>query len=315
MPGNLYGTSILGGQYDCGTVFELIHNPDKTWTEKNLHDFDCPTEGALATGGVIFDKAGNLYGTTSFGGTHNWGVVYKLSPNADGTWTETVLHNFTFGSDGGYPGHNSLVFDSKGALYGTVGQGAEGKCFVWTTGCGTVYKLTPEADDTWTFSVIYSFTGGDDGGVPEYDLKFDKAGNLYSTTQIGGKYNEGVVFELVSNSNGTWSEKVLHDFGHCRDGENPFGGLIFDSAGNLYGTTTVGGGPGCGFESPIGCGVVYELTPNTTGSWTEIILVRFYGHPNNTPYNDLAMDALGNLYGIATGYGTGSLGTIYEVVR
>jgi uncharacterized repeat protein (TIGR03803 family) len=314
--GNLYGTSIYGGQYGCGTVFEVIHNSDETWTEKNLHDFDC-TDGYQATGGVIFDKAGNLYGTTSFGGTYNWGTVYKLSPNTDGTWTETVLHNFNFGSDGGYPGHLSLVFDSKGALYGTAGQGANGSCVVWTTGCGTIYKLTPNTDGTWTFTVIYSFTGGDDGGVPQYDLKFDKAGNLYSTTYMGGKYNHGVAFELVGNSDGTWSEKVLYSFRSGSDGDNPFGGVIFDGAGNLYGTTLEGGGTACGGYNgvPPGCGVVYELMPSSGGTWTEKVLVRFDGKPNDTPINDLVMDGIGNLYGTAAGYDTDSLGSIYEVIR
>ncbi len=311
--GNLYGTSLYGGAYGCGTVFKLTHNPDGSWTENNINDFDC-TNGDQATGGVIFDQAGNLYGTTSFGGTYNWGVVYELTPNAGGGWSERVLHNFTFGDDGGYPGHGSLAFDSAGNLYGTAGQGAQGSCYVWTTGCGTAYKMSPNGNGNWSFQVIHSFTGGDDGGVPEFGFTFDQAGNLYSTAYMGGTYGDGVVFELIPNSDGTYTEKVLHNFSGDPDGVYPFGGVTFDSAGNIYGTTWAGGDNDC-FNAP-GCGIVYELTPNAD-SYAETILVHFHGAPAplSTPYNNLVMDSLGNLYGSATGYGMYASGSIYEVIR
>jgi uncharacterized repeat protein (TIGR03803 family) len=311
--GNLYGTSLYGGASNCGTVFKLTHNSDGSWSESNILEFNC-TDGSFAVGGVIFDTAGNLYGTTTYGGTDNAGVVFQLTPNADGTWTENVLHNFTTGSDGGYPGHGSLVFDSKGNLYGTAGGGAQGDCDVINPGCGTVYKMSPKANGTWSFKVIYSFAGGNDGGVPVYGLTFDKTGNLYSTTYEGGKYGDGTVFELISHSNGSYTEEVLHAF-RGGDGSNPFSGVIFDSAGNLFGSTAYGGTDQC-FNSPDGgCGVVWELTPNKNGSYAEKSLVHFHGAPNSTPYSNFVMDSAGNLYGSATGYDTYSSGTIYEVLR
>ncbi len=180
-------TSLYGGAFGCGTVFELIHNSDGSWTESNINDFTC-TNGSFVGGGLVFDKAGNLYGTTGLGGTSNVGVVFQLVPNGNGTWTENVLHNFTGGSDGGYPGLGVLVFDSAGNLYGTAAGGALGDCDVNNPGCGTVFKMSPKANGTWSFKVLHSFTGGNDGGVPVFGLTFDKAGNLYSTTDVGGQY-------------------------------------------------------------------------------------------------------------------------------
>ncbi|MGH9496474.1 MAG: choice-of-anchor tandem repeat GloVer-containing protein [Candidatus Sulfotelmatobacter sp.] len=165
-------------------------------------------------------------------------------------------------------------------------------------------------------TVLHTFTGGADGGTPQGTLLFDKAGNLYGTTWEGGQYGFGVAFELTPHANGKWGEKVLHAFKSGGDGANPFGGLISDTAGNLYGTTSVGGNNQCGGSSlPIGCGIVYELTPNSNGSTTEKVLVRFHGTPSATPYNDLLMDSLGNLYGTTTGYGAENAGSVYEVVR
>jgi uncharacterized repeat protein (TIGR03803 family) len=313
--GNLYGTSRLGGAYGCGTVFELTHESSGSWPETNLFDFNCGSTGNQAVGGLVFDSAGNLYGTTSLGGTTGNGVVYELTPNpAGGQWTETILHNFKTRTDGGWPGHENLIIDSKGALYGTASQGAKGTCAGGYKGCGTVFQLTPK-NGSWTYKVLHSFTGGSDGGVPEATLIFDKAGNLYGTTYLGGTYGFGVVFELIPHSDGSWSEKVLHEFSDAPgDGNNPFGGVIFDSAGNLYGTTAYGGDEQC-VNEPYTCGIVYELTPKSNGSYTENILVRFQGAPNATPYNDLVMDSLGNLYGVATGFGMDTSGSVYEVIR
>jgi uncharacterized repeat protein (TIGR03803 family) len=309
--GNLYGTSQYGGASNCGTVFKLTHNSDGSWSENNLHDFDC-SDGNWAIGGVTFDQAGNLYGTTTFGGASNAGVVFQLTPNGDSTWTCHLLHTFTTGSDGGYPGHGSLVFDSKGNFYGTAAGGAQGPCDLLYAGCGTVFKMSPKGNGTWSFNVIYSFTGGGDGGAPVFGITFDKAGNLYSTTYLAGKYGDGVVFELLPHANGTYSERVLHAF-RGGDGMNPFGGVIFDSKGNLFGSTWEGGANQC-FNSD-GCGVVYELSPSSDGSYTDKSLVHFHGTPNDGPYNNFVIDSLGNLYGVATGYNTYASGTVYEVVR
>jgi sugar lactone lactonase YvrE len=145
-------------------------------------------------------------------------------------------------------------------------------------------------------------------------LLFDQSGNLYGTTEIGGKYGYGVAFELILQSNGTYSEKVLHAFRSDPDGAEPFGGLIFDAAGNLYGTTSEGGSNVCSYGG-AGCGTIYELSPTDSGEWTETVLIRLPDSSTNWPSNDLVMDSQGNLYGTAAGYNTASLGAIYEVVR
>lgn len=322
--GNLYGTSIFGGANGCGQVFKLAPNGDGTWTYSDVLDFDCAAGGSEGTGGVIFDRAGNMYGTTSFGGTDDWGTVYKLTPHANGTWTETILHNFTFGADGAYPGHGNLVFGSNGSLFGNAGQGAQGDCRAWTTGCGTVYELAPNSGGTWTFTVIHSFTGGTDGGVPQSTMTFDRAGNLYGTTLLGGVHSCnyaygtgpgcGVVFELTPGANGQWTEKVLHKFQAGEDGAYAMGGVIFDSAGNLYGVTFGGGNTNCYYD---GCGTVYELSPNANGGMTAKILVRFNGAPLAAPYNSLLI--VGDiLYGTTSGETTGqndNTGGVYELSR
>jgi hypothetical protein len=316
--GNLFATSVSGGQNGCGTVFKLSHNSDGTWSEKNLVDFDCGSGGSFPVGGVTLDIAGNVFGGTTQGGNFGNGVIFELTPDSDGSYTEKVIHHFTGGNDGRSPDHPFLVFDSSGNLYGSAAQGGQHNCpdFSADAGCGTIFKLTPRAGGTWALAVLHTFTGGADGGNPQATLLFDKAGNLYGTTWEGGQYGQGVAFELIPHANGKWGEKVLHAFKSGGDGANPFGGLISDAAGNLYGTTSVGGNNQCGNSSlPVGCGVVYELTPNSKGTMTETILIRFHGTPNATPYNDLLMDSTGNLYGTAAGYGAANAGAVYEVVR
>jgi uncharacterized repeat protein (TIGR03803 family) len=315
--GNLYGVSRYGGTYGCGAVFVLTHETSGSWPETNLFNFDCADTGAYAVGGVTFDTSGNLYGTTPQGGTYGQGIVYQLVPGSDGTWTENVLHNFTGGSDGAYPDHPYLIFDSAGNLYGSAAEGGEGTCPLFgVSTCGTIFKMAPQAGGTWDFTVLHTFTGGSDGGNPEGTLVFDKSGNLYGTTYGGGTHDFGVAFELIPHPDGNWSERVLHAFKGGGDGTYPLGGLIFDAAGNLYGGTFQGGNDQCGLAgNPIGCGVVYELSPKSTGGWTEDVLVRLHGAPNSTPINDLVMDSLGNLYGSAAGYDMGASGSIYKVVR
>jgi len=323
--GNLWSTGLYGGAHGCGQVFKLSPNGDGTWTYTDVLDFDCGAGGSDSCGGVIFDGDGNLYGTTSWGGIYNWGTVYELLPNPDGSWREKILHNFTSGKDGENPGHGNLVFDAKGALYGNAAQGAEGNCQAWETGCGTVFKLSPNSNGTWTFTVIHSFTGGDDGGIPNSTMTFDKAGNLYGATLAGGNTSCtdsssglvpgcGVVFELIPGADGKWTEKVLHKFENGEDGAYGWSGVIFDKAGNMYGDTIGGGNTPYPYYG--GCGTVYELLPNGSGGWTERILVRFDGEPQGTPYNSLLMDHRGNLYGTTSGVTTpGLLGGVYELIR
>ena len=204
----------------------------------------------------MLDSSGNLYGATSYGGNGNCflgcGVVFELTPNGGGTWTETIIHSFS-GSDG--IGPNALIFDSLGNLYGSTGGGG-------ANNRGEVFVLAPQSDGTWKQTVLYSFPGGNDGAGPTISA-FDASGNLYGTTYGGGISNPticlatnfgcGVAFKLAQNLNGIWFETVLHSFTGNSDGGNPEGGLLPDSAGNVYGTTTSGG-------ADLG-GVVYEITP------------------------------------------------------
>ena len=267
---------------------------------KTLHKFTGGKDGAFPLASLIFDQAGNLYGTTAEGGAHHKGTVFKLAPNADGSWRESVLYNFcsrTYCGDGTEP-EASLIFDQAGNLYGTThGGGALDQ--------GTVFKLTPNADGSWRESVLYSFcsrTNCSDGRFPEASLIFDQAGNLYGTTFAGGDQELclaggcGVVFKLTPNSKGGWNERVLHRFcsrANCGDGGVPVGSLIFDQAGNLYGTTAEGGA--------LNQGTVFKLTPNADGNWRESVLYNFCSRTNcgdgAVPVGSLIFDLAGNLCG------------------
>ena len=259
--GNLYGMTIQGGTYcsgsgGCGTVFELTPAAGGSWTEQVLYSFcpqglPCTTDGYYPRAGLIFDGAGNLYGTTDNGGTYHDGTVFELTPAAGGTWTEKVLHNFNLnGTDGALP-LGSLILDAAGNLYGTTSNGGT------YTSRGTVFELTPTAGGGWTETVLHSFGNGTDGVTPEAGLIFDAAGNLYGTTTGGGTYYGGTVFELTPAAGGGWTEQVLHSFGSGTDGAYADTGLIFDAAGNLYGTTDDGG---TYTSCPGGCGTVFEIT-------------------------------------------------------
>src|ERR1019366_10683573 len=167
-------------------------------------------------------------------GTYFHGTVFELTPGADGSWTEKVLYSFGNYPDGSEPSAG-LVFDAAGNLYGTTSLGG-------TYAYGTVFELTPTIGGSWIETVLYSFGGGTDGDGPLAGLIFDAAGNLYSTTLRGGTYNYGTVFELTPIAGGGWTEKLLHSFIYDgTDGNLPYAGLIFDAAGNLYGTTVNGG--------------------------------------------------------------------------
>jgi uncharacterized repeat protein (TIGR03803 family) len=223
--GDLYGTTLYTG-------FGAIYSVDPTGQEKVLYSFTGQA-GANPYGSLLLDSKGNVYGTASFGGSFSAGIVFKVDP----TGTETVLYSFTGGTDGGYP-EAGLIRDAKGNLYGTTSSGG-------SSGAGTVFKLDPSGTET----VLYSFTGGADGGSPsEGSLLRDSAGNLYGTTPQGGASDFGVVFKLAPTGKFT----VLHTFSG-RDGKIPYGTLVRDKAGNLYGTTYEGGA--------FGGGVVFKIAP------------------------------------------------------
>jgi uncharacterized repeat protein (TIGR03803 family) len=253
---------------------------------------------------VIFDAAGNVYGTSEYGGDFTkcpnigCGAVWEFSPALGGGYTETKVYTFSSGSDGATP-YAGLTPDSAGNLYGVAAAGGNlSRCF--GQGCGVVFELSPNSSGGWTETVLYAFNGGRDGGSPWAGLTFDAAGNLYGTTAGGGNLSLcscGVVFELSPTSGGTWTETVLHAFTNGNDGGTPFGTLIFDAAGNLYGTTEGGGNLTCAYNT-IGCGVVFELSP-VAGHWKETVLHKFNNADGDNPEAGVVFDAAGNLYGTA----------------
>jgi uncharacterized repeat protein (TIGR03803 family) len=323
--GNLYGTTVNGGgslncgNEGCGTVFELTPGANGKWTEKLLHRFDS-NDGQWPQASLIFDQAGNLYGTTYGGGAHGAGTVFQLTPKSDGTWTESILHAFCSSfiqnrCADGLVALDSVTFDQAGNLYGTTAGGGSNS---W----GTVFKLTPNSDGTWTESVLYNFCsqeGCRDGRDPgRGGVTFDQAGNLYGTTEIGGnmqcQLGCGVVFRLSPNADGSWTENVLHVFcpgSACRDGAEPDARLIIDQSGNLYGTTPFGGAQDLG--------TVFRLTPNADGSWKEEVLHSLGARRDGKyPAPILTFDQAGNLYGTAAGGGNdacefGGCGTVFKL--
>jgi len=269
---------------------------------KIVHPF---TSAERLRGRLVRDAAGNLYGTASTGtGSFFYGIVFELSPKSDGEWTADTLHVFgpsAFSPTGG------LVFDQTGNLYGTTsGPG------------GALYKLTKNASGTWTFSVPYDFKvlGPSD---PYGDLTADTSGNFYGVAQdnLPIERTAGTVFELRHNPNGTWNAPALYTF--IADstlsyphGALPNGGLVFDKAGNLYGTAWGGGNSGAECDASYGCGVVFKLAPNSAGSWTQTVIYRFSGPDGANPAAGLAIDN-GNLYGTASGGGTDGAGTVFKL--
>src|ERR1039457_6417121 len=267
--GNFYGTTYYGG--DAATT-GVVYKLDPAGHQTVLYGFTGGADGSNPSAGVIRDSAGNLYGTTRYGGAGGAGVVYKLDPAGN----ETVLYSFTGGADGSNP-FAGVIRDSAGNLYGTTDGGG-------SANAGVVYRLDAAGNET----VLYSFMYGADGGYPWAGVIRDSAGNLYGTTTVGGTANAGVVYKLDPAGN----ETVLHSFTGGADGGFPIAGVIRDSAGNFYGTTDDGGGP-------ANAGVVYKLNP--TGN--ETVLHTFTGGADGgEPYAGVIRDSAGNLYG-TTRYG------------
>ncbi|MGD0193043.1 MAG: choice-of-anchor tandem repeat GloVer-containing protein [Rhizomicrobium sp.] len=255
--------------------------------EKTLYSFQGGSDGIDPWGSLVADASDNLYGTTISGGTGDGsdcesnagcGTVFELAPDG----SETILHDFAGGCDGAAPAAG-LVADKSGAFYGTTSIG--GSCN--DEGFGTVFKLLSDG----TESVVYAFKGGNDGQDPEGNLIEDKQGNLYGTTTIGGGGNGyGTVFEIKSNG----KEVILHAFTGPPDGIGPDGGVIRDKAGNLYGTTALGGNGTACDSGGLGCGTVFKLAPDGT----ETLLYNFQGGSDGAdPLCNLVMDKSGNLYG------------------
>jgi uncharacterized repeat protein (TIGR03803 family) len=315
--GNLYGTTSAGGADQVGIVFELTFEKDGKWNEKILHSFVSTTaDGWQPDDALVFDAAGDLYGTTYQGGTYQgYGTVFKLTPGANGHWSEKVLHNFDFNGKDGYNPIAGLIFDGSGNLYGTTVVGG-------TTSNGSVFEMTPGKSGSWTEQVLYSFTGGSDGSLSNSSLVRDSAGSLYSTTVAGGNPNCtrgggcGTVFKLTPDAGGTSTFTTIHMFDE-KDGAFPQGGLIFDGAGNLYGVTNEGGAYKTGGCENLGCGIVFELKPGSGGNWTESVLHSFNdnGVDGWEPSAGLIRDAAGNLYGTTCQGGANGFGIVFEITR
>jgi uncharacterized repeat protein (TIGR03803 family) len=297
--GNLYGTTGMGGAYNLGTAFELSPKVGGGWAEKVLYSFGHSNkDGSLLLGGLNFDAVGNLYGTTSDGGAYGYGTVFELTPKAGGGWAEKLLHNFNNNDKDGYEPWAGVILDSAGDLYGTTTFGG-------AYGVGIVFELTPKAGGRWTEKILRSFNR-EDGYYPYAGVILDSGGDLYGTTNWGGAYGVGIVFELTPKARGRWTEKILHSF-NGTDGYEPYSNLILDAAGNVYGTTVSGGAQNVG--------VVFELTPKAGGRWTERLLhsFKFDGTDGNTPYAGLILDSAGNLFGTTFNGGAYVGGTVFEL--
>jgi uncharacterized repeat protein (TIGR03803 family) len=341
--GNFYGTTAFGG-LGAGTVFELSPNGSGGWKETVLYSFTGGADGSVPYFSyVLFDSEGNLYGTTYGGGVYGYGVVFELSPVGTG-WTETVLHSFAGGTDDANP-LNGLIMDTAGNLYGrtyasgggngsvfelsksgdgwtkqVIYSGAPGFAGLTMDAAGNIFgvasnggaidvafELLPNGNGGWNPTVIHTFSGGTtDGLVAEGTPVLDHAGNLYGTTLGGGSKNNGTVYKLSRGMNG-WTEKILHSFeGGSNDGSDPLAGIVFDAAGNIYGTTEFGGNPLAG--------TVYELVaPVGTGVYKEKVLWKFDTTDGYEPIDSLILDNAGNLYGTTPEGGTNGCGVLFKV--
>jgi uncharacterized repeat protein (TIGR03803 family) len=296
--GNAYGTTVTGGQYGCGTVFTLKPSGSQ-WQETVLYNFTCYADGKNPYGGVTLDRAGNIYGTTVAGGSggicsgDGCGVAFQLTSKG-----ETVLHSFTGGKDGFGPG-NALVIGKTGNIYGTTPDGG-------AHSSGTIYELS-HVHGQWQEKVIHAFTGGADGGVGSLGpLLLDSAGNLYGVTEVGGAHGAGTAFKM-SRTHGAWNLTTLYAFAGNSDLASPYGGLIADAKGNLYGTTYYGGAAGVG-------GVFALIAKH--GGWTEHVMYAFKGGTDGgSSTSTLVFDAKGNLYGTTSAGGGTSCdcGTVFKV--
>ena len=299
--GNLYGTASLGGGSGNGTVFR-VSKKGSGWVFTPLYSFQGPPDGANPEARVVFGPDGILYGTTSFGGgCGGCGTVFTLKPYPTACttalcgWQETVLYSFKGGSDGMNPTLGDLIFDKAGNLYGTTSGGG-------AYGHGTVFELVP-SQGGWTERVLYSFTGGSDGSQPFGGPIFDNAGNLYGTTIRGGTYGWGTVYELTPSGSG-WTVNVLYTFQGKNDGSYPFGGLVFDQSGNLYGDNWYAG-------QYVG-GTVFKLAPSN-GSWTYSVVYSLSGSGNRGPAASLVMGGAGNLYGTTLNDGPYGSGNVFRL--
>jgi len=336
--GNLYGTTEGGGAFGQGAVFELSLNGSGGWNESVLYSFTGAADGGNPGAGLIFDSVGNLYGTAYNGGANGFGVVFELSPGRTG-WTEAVLVALNY-----YRQESGVIMDPAGNLYGITDVGvfelspsgggwteqmiypvfyywksgaglamdAAGNIFgifgdLRTEGVSRAFELSPNGSGGWNPTVISAFSPSTH---PEGTPVLGGAQGLeyfYGTTEFGGNQKQGTVFRLSSQeTKGHWTENYLHSFKGGEDGSNPYAGIVFDAAGNIYGTTLAGGEPNQG--------TVFELVaPVGKGGYKEKVLWSFDGTDGAQPYGSLILDSAGNLYGTTSAGGSNGAGVVFEV--
>src|SRR5271165_1283741 len=291
--GSLYGAAGGGGDpyCNCGLVFKLRPSPTSPcsvfspWNETVLYAFTGSAgDGAYPYSGVIFDRAGNIYGTTEAGGG-GLGTAYQLTPSS-GQWTETVIDKFRYPTNGPY---SAMIMDAAGNLYDTTGDGT------------VVFELSPSPYG-WVETVLHNFKGGLYGGLAYGGLVMDQAGNLYGATADGGTHNGGVIYDLSPSGNG-WTFQILYNFSGA---EGPFASLTMDGAGNLYGMTFADG--------PQQAGSVFELSPSS-GGWTFTDLHDFSFQTEYFPEGGVTLDANGSLFGMTSQGGAYGHGVVWEITR
>jgi len=312
--GGLVGTTAGGGGngcagYGCGTIYGLA--PDGT--ETVLYAFQGQGDGSYPFGGVVEDANGDLFGTTGDGGnfggvcgSYGCGTVFELTANG----SLKTLYAFRGKSDGSIPG-GGVILDSAGNLYGTTYYGGNKSANCNGIGCGVVFEISANG----AYTVLYTFQGGADGDSPEAGLVADAAGNLYGTTTFGGNAPAcgsngcGTVFEVSPSG----QEKILHAFQSGSDGLAPEASVVLDNAGNIYGTTYYGGSTSCKISGHIGCGTVFEVTPD--GKETLLYVFRDHGtKPRGAyPAAGLFLDSNGALYGTTSAGGKDKDGVVFRV--
>lgn len=294
--GNLYGAAPFGGNYSSrGTVFELSPNANGSWTYNTLHSFGNTGDGSYPAG-LAIDAAGNLYGPAGSGGANNAGAIFKLAPGTDGAWTESLIYSFSGPTDGAGPNAN-LAIDTFGDLYGTTYNSGPNNL-------GTVFELTPGIDGDWTESTLFSPYSSLGIAIT---LTLDASGNVYCTTYpASGSENLGAVFELTSNSDGSWLDTTLHTFIKSKGGQYPKGALAVSTNGILYGTTQFGGANNFG--------IIYTLKPGSNGTWVFNDLYSFAGGTTDGqgPLEGVTLVS-GSLYGTTINGGEYSNGAIFKL--
>jgi uncharacterized repeat protein (TIGR03803 family) len=305
--GNLYGTTVQGGRYSSGTVFQLKHSASG-WTHTVLYDFRGGADGGEPYKGVTLDAHGNLYGTAVVGGTftgpcieQGCGVVYRLT-NTGGRWSQTVIHSFTGTGGDGYGPGSPVALDRLGNVYGTTPTGG-------ADGLGIVYQLVAGGTGNFTEKIIHTFTGGSDGGTGSAAAPIvTLGGQVIGVATVGGANGAGTIYQLTPTQSGEWAVTTLYAFKGEPDSGFPYGGVVIDRTGNIYGTTYYAGANDLG--------TIYELS-RRSGVWTESSLYSFRGGTDGSgPISTLITAADGTLYGTTSeGGATCSCGTIFQLTQ